>query len=121
MNNKVIACLITSSPRDEHATRNALNTVRNMLANNVTIDHLFFYADGVDVANACLSTAGDDESPTQAWQHIANAHGIPLIVCVTAAEKRGISAETNLANYFEAHGMGEFFSRLHSVETLVQL
>lgn len=121
MNNKTIACLVTSSPRDRDSAQQALAAVQSMLADKITIDHIFFYGDGVETANTKLSTNSNEQSPTHAWQTIAADNDIPLIVCVTAAEKRNIFADDNLALAFEAHGMGEFFSRLHDVEQLVQV
>lgn len=121
MNSKTIACLVTSSPCDQDSTQQALATVQSMLADNITIDHIFFYGDGVVTANSKLNTESSEPSPTHAWQTIAEDNNIPLIVCVTAAEKRRIFANDNLASSFEAHGMGEFFSRLHDVEQLVQV
>ncbi|GEA08549.1 hypothetical protein KUL42_33100 [Alteromonas sp. KUL42] len=64
------------------------------------------------------------------WKALAENHKITLLVCITAAVKRGVVSEqeaienglsiANLVSPFEQAGLGEFFSELHNCDRLVQ-
>ena len=128
---KSYACLITSSPSDTLATQDAIVLIKQLLENGNLIDHVFFYCEGVHHANHLNKPLGDEFNANQAWAALANEYNIPMLVCVTSALRRGVvDSETatqeglsqhNLAVPFQQVGLGEFFTRLHSVDNLVQL
>ena len=96
----------------------------------MTVDNVFFYMDGVHNANNFNRAATDEFNALHAWQDINNELQIPLLVCITAAEKRGVIDQelreqydldgVNLNTPFEQVGLGDFFERLHEVDKLVQ-
>ncbi len=74
--------------------------------------------------------SGNDFYVYGAWESLASTHNTQLLVCITAAVKRGIVSQqeaaesgisaVNLTAPFVQAGLGEFFSELHQCERLVQ-
>ena len=94
------------------------------------VDNVFFYMDGVHNANNYSRVPSDEFNALQAWKLINSVLQVPLLVCITAAETRGIINEqlreqyelkgANLIAPFKQVGLGDFFERLHDVDRLVQ-
>ena len=116
--------LITSAPSSIHAWH-ALGLAQALKSKDQEF-HVFFYQDGVLVANALQWVPDDQRNLTSEWQKL----GIRLPVCVSAALARGITdAENaqrhnihthNLAQGFELVGLGELADAVQSTERLVQ-
>lgn len=116
--------LITSAPTSVHAWH-ALGLVQ-MLVKKQQACCVFFYQDGVHVANELQWFPEDQRNLCKAWQQL----GIRLPVCVSAALNRGISdadnakrhqlQSSNLAANFELVGLGELASALQSSERIIQ-
>lgn len=78
---------------------------------------MFFYHDGVNVATR-LSVPPQDERNIQAnWTALAAEHDIDLVVCIAAAQRRGLLDEnearragkdaSNIADGFRISGLGQ--------------
>lgn len=116
--------LITSAPSSIHAWH-ALGLAQALKSKDQEF-RVFFYQDGVSVANALQWVPDDQRNLTSEWQKL----GIRLPVCVSAALARGITdAENaqrhnihthNLAQGFELVGLGELADAVQSTERLVQ-
>ncbi|RDV23925.1 sulfurtransferase complex subunit TusD [Alteromonas aestuariivivens] len=121
--------LITASP-DQQANLTALAFCRGLVEAGHTVDHVFFYGSGVLTANRLQSPASDEINPYQQWCEWHKEFQSSMLVCVTAAAKRGIVDEQQAEQLalpahtvsapFEQVGLGEFFSRLHNCDHLVQ-
>ncbi|TMN33251.1 sulfurtransferase complex subunit TusD [Pseudoalteromonas sp. S2755] len=66
---------------------------------------IFLYQDGVYHASQNIVHASDELQINALWQRIKDK-GIPLLLCVTAAEKRGVSIED--VSPFTVAGLAEF-------------
>ncbi|MBF7687251.1 sulfurtransferase complex subunit TusD [Acinetobacter rathckeae] len=87
---------------------------------------VFFYQDGVYVANALNWVQDDQRHLTHAWQALE----IPLPVCVSAALQRGITDLdnatrhqlniSNLATEFKLVGLGDLTDALGQAERVIQ-
>lgn len=116
--------LITSAPSSIHAWH-ALGLAQALHAKNQTF-RVFFYQDGVAVANALQWVPDDQRHLTKEWQKLA----IRLPVCVSAALIRGITDlenaqrhqinQHNLAQGFELVGLGELADAVQSAQRLIQ-
>jgi tRNA 2-thiouridine synthesizing protein D len=72
---------------------------------------VFFYGDGVQVANRLLCPAQDALNLSQLWQHLAQKYHIELAVCVAAALKRGISdADNAKRHHLQGHNLAQGFT-----------
>lgn len=116
--------LITSAPTSIHAWH-ALGLAQALKAQNQDF-RIFFYQDGVTVANSLQWVPDDQRNLRVEWQKL----NIRLPVCVSAALARGITdAENaqrhqipthNLATGFELVGLGELADAVQSAERLIQ-
>lgn len=69
------------------------------------IDCIFLYQDGVYHANQHIQLASDEFPLGDTWQALHDLY-IPILLCVTAAEKRGIDIENT--GSFKVAGLAEF-------------
>ena len=116
--------LITSSPTSIHAWH-ALGLAQALKQKNESF-RVFFYQDGVNVANALQWVPDDQRKLTSEWQKLE----IRLPVCVSAALARGISdaenaqrhnlQQHNLADQFELVGLGELADAVQTADRLIQ-
>lgn len=116
--------LITSAPTSIHAWH-ALGLAQALQLKNQDF-RVFFYQDGVYVANDLQWQPDDQLSLKKEWQKL----NIRLPVCVSAALARGISDEENakrhnltqhnLAQGFELVGLGELADAIETTAQLVQ-
>lgn len=116
--------LITSSPTSVHAWH-ALGLAQALQLKNESF-RVFFYQDGVTVANALQWVPDDQRNISAEWQKLS----IRLPVCVSAALARGITDQENakrhglqhhnLAQGFELVGLGELADAVQASERLIQ-
>jgi tRNA 2-thiouridine synthesizing protein D len=122
--------LITSSPFQGDTALRALAFVQGAIDNGDIVNNVFFYSDGVHHCNSLMLKTGDELFAYDGWKALAADHNVKLMVCITAAVKRGIVSEmeakengiaqANLTAPFEQAGLGEFFAALHNCNRLVQ-
>jgi tRNA 2-thiouridine synthesizing protein D len=125
-----ISILVTSPPIDSSAPQVAIDYCQSIIASGGHIDQVFFYQAGVYNATGLVPIGADKSKIRQGWLELAEKYAIPLLVCVTAANKRGIidsqeAEQQGVQSYsllppFQQVGLGEFFTLLHNSEGLVQ-
>lgn len=116
--------LITSAPSSIYAWH-ALGLAQALKVKNEAF-HVFFYQDGVAVANSLQWSPDDQRNLTVEWQKLS----VRLPVCVSAALARGITDQENaqrhqiqahnLATGFELVGLGELADAVQSTDRLIQ-
>lgn len=97
--------LIVYSPPEAEGSRTALNFANAVLAQGHELYRVFFYGDGV--CNGALSadvTPAEYPSVSTQWCDLARSYQADLVLCVTAAEQRGITRP--LAG-FQLSGLGQ--------------
>ena len=85
-----LALVVTTQPHS-NLTTSAINLVRAAVNNDVEILGVFFYQDGVLNAAKNLSIPSDEYQTLIQWQALNREYSVPLYLCITAAEKRGLS------------------------------
>lgn len=117
--------LIHGAPYTSQACQTALNFARATICRGHAIYRVFFYQDGVHTASI-LAVPPQDESHLYAeWELLANNHNIDMVICVSAALRRGIldKAESerhekphaNASPAFTVSGLGQLIdSAVHS-------
>ena len=85
----------------------AYQVAEKLLASHHTISQIFFFQNGVSNANRLVEPASDEVNLVEKWQKLAERHSLPLRLCISAAQRRGIT-EQNLAKGFILAGLGEF-------------
>lgn len=112
-------CLhITSAPHLDAGANTGLLFAQALLATKKhQLSRVFFSGNGVLNANALSISPQDEQNIPEAWQNLAQQHGIELQVCISSAFKHGIinesearrydKAQQNLMEGFELSGLGQ--------------
>jgi tRNA 2-thiouridine synthesizing protein D len=94
-----------TAPTDHDCTQRLIKFTQACLDSGHTISAVFLYQAGVYHASQHLELASDELPVSRLWQDL-NAKSIPLLLCVTAAEKRGLDIENT--GVFTVAGLAEF-------------
>jgi tRNA 2-thiouridine synthesizing protein D len=120
---KSIAFMVTSPPFS-NLTATAIQMIEAALSQNIPVIGVFFYQDGVLNANKNIEIASDEYQALEQWQRLQTRYKLPLHLCFTAAEKRGLVDEGELNNIDKAFiisGLGELVELSSKADRVVQL
>jgi tRNA 2-thiouridine synthesizing protein D len=95
--------LINEGPYTHQASDTALQFTRAVLAKGHEVFRVFFYHDGVNNSTRLTVPPQDDRNIQKAWSELGAAHELDLVVCIAAAQRRGILDESEA----KRHGKGE--------------
>lgn len=121
-----IAFVVTTPP-NSNLTTTAIEMIKAAITNNTDIVGVFFYQDGVLNAAKNLAIPSDEYQTLQQWQLLNTEHKLPLYLCVSAGEKRGLSDEltqaehSNIDSHFIVAGLGELVELTSKATRVVQL
>jgi tRNA 2-thiouridine synthesizing protein D len=118
--------LVVTTPPNSNLTTSAINLVHTAINNNIKLVGVFFYQDGVLNAAKHLSIPSDEFQTLKQWQQLNSDFDIPLYLCISAAEKRGLSDEltddkSNIDAAFTVSGLGELVELTSKADRVVQL
>lgn len=113
--------LLTSDGFASQSVPAMLLFAKTALDHGHQIDHIFLYQDAVACAAAHIDLPADEPDLSAELATFCLQHHIPLLFCVTAAEKRGIVSSTLSARHgYTAAGLAEFAMRQADIDKLVQ-
>ena len=116
--------VVVTTPPYSHLTVTALMYVEAALVAGIDVVGAFFYQDGAMHANKDISIASDEYQSIAHWQKLQQQYQLPLHVCITAAEKRGVvmgSIDNEIVNEaFTVSGLGELVELTTKASRLVQ-
>jgi tRNA 2-thiouridine synthesizing protein D len=115
--------VVVTTPPHSNLTVTALNYVETALNNDVELIGVFFYQDGVLNAGNHVRIANDEYQTTLQWQTLHSKYQLPLHLCITAAEKRGITDEGSsglISDVFTISGLGELVELNTKADRVVQ-
>jgi len=109
--------VITEGPYTHQASDTAYHFVKAALDRGHEIFRVFFYNDGVNNGTRLTVPPQDDRNIQKNWTELADQHGLDLVVCIAAAQRRGILDENeakrqgkdadNIAPGFRISGLGQ--------------
>ncbi|WP_226661214.1 sulfurtransferase complex subunit TusD [Microbulbifer aggregans] len=109
--------VIYGAPHASEGAATALRFARALLEAGHTLYRVFFYADGIHNGSALAAPPQDEQDLLGQWQQLQQAHQLDLVVCIAAAQRRGLLSESeatrlekpaaNLAEGFELAGLGQ--------------
>lgn len=112
-----LAILITEGPYTHQSADSAYMFTKAALEKGHEIFRVFFYNDGVYTGSCFGVPPQDDRNITQLWSALAEQYKLDLVVCVAAAQRRGILDATeakrhgksgdNIAPGFRISGLGQ--------------
>ena len=108
---------INEGPYTHQSSDTAYNFAKAVLEKGHEIYRIFFYHDGVNNATRLTTPPQDDRNIVNRWSELAAAHNLDLVVCVAAAQRRGIADAdeakrngkdaNNIAPGFRISGLGQ--------------
>jgi tRNA 2-thiouridine synthesizing protein D len=112
-----IGVLVSEGPYTHQASDTAYNFVKAALEKGHEIFRVFFYHDGVNNSTRLTEPPRDDRNIVTRWSELAKEHNLDLVVCIAAAQRRGIMDENeakrqgkdanNIAEGFRISGLGQ--------------
>lgn len=108
---------INEGPFTHQAADTAYQFTKAALEAGHEIFRVFFYHDGVNNATMYSVPPQDDRNVQALWSELAEQHDLDLVVCVAAAQRRGImdadeaarhgKGAANIAPKFRISGLGQ--------------
>ena len=108
---------INEGPYQHQASDTAYQFAKAALEKGHEIYRVFFYHDGVNKATRLTTPPQDDRNIVIRWSELAEKHNVDLVVCVAAAQRRGIvdadeakrngKDANNIAPGFRISGLGQ--------------
>lgn len=121
--------LINEGPYNHQAADSAYQFTKAALEAGHEIFRVFFYHDGVNNATRLAVPPQDDRNITVNWQELQKEHDLDLVVCIAAAQRRGILDEdeakrqgkdaNNIAEGFRISGLGQLIEAGIQADRLV--
>lgn len=112
-----LAVMVNEGPYQHQSADSALQFTKAALEKGHEVFRVFFYHDGVNNGTRFGVPPQDDRNITVQWSELAEKHNIDLVVCVAAAQRRGLLDENeakrhgkdgnNIANGFRISGLGQ--------------
>jgi tRNA 2-thiouridine synthesizing protein D len=109
--------LINEGPYTHQASDTAYNFTKAALEKGHEIFRVFFYNDGVNNGTRLGVPPQDDRNITNLWSELGEKYDLDLVVCVAAAQRRGIldadeakrhgKNADNIAPGFRISGLGQ--------------
>ena len=109
--------MISEGPYTHQASDTAFNFVKAALEGGHEIFRVFFYHDGVNNGTRLATPPQDDRNIVNRWSQLAQEHELDLVLCVAAAQRRGIADADeakrngkdadNIAPGFRISGLGQ--------------
>ena len=120
---------INEGPFTHQASDSAYQFTKAALEKGHEIYRVFFYHDGVNNGTMYGVPPSDDRNVQAMWSKLAEEHDLDLVVCVAAAQRRGIMDEdeakrhgkgaSNIAPKFRISGLGQLIEAGIQAERLM--
>jgi len=124
-----LAVMVNEGPYQHQSADSAYQFTKAALDNGHEITRVFFYHDGVNNGTRYGVPPQDDRNITLQWSDLAKKHSLDLVVCVAAAQRRGIldadearrhgKSGDNIAEGFRISGLGQLIEAGIQADRLV--
>jgi tRNA 2-thiouridine synthesizing protein D len=122
--------MVHSTNYANQSSRSALKYAEAVINRGHTLKAIFFYQEGIYHANNLSLIPTDELNTSDGFKTLNTNHTTPLLLCVTAAQKRGVIDEDqakleslahfNLADGFTIAGLAEMASIAAQADYVVQ-
>lgn len=109
--------LVNEGPYTHQASDSAFEFAKAAIEKGHEVFRVFFYHDGVNNGTSLAVPPQDDRHIPNRWSELAKEHKVDLVLCVAAAQRRGILDEdeakrngktsNNVADGFRISGLGQ--------------
>ena len=124
-----LAVLVNEGPYTHQASDTAYQFTKAALEKGHEVFRVFFYHDGVNNGTRLTVPPQDDRHIQKRWTELAEKHKLDLVVCIAAAQRRGILDENeakrqgkdanNIAPGFRISGLGQLIEAGVQADRLV--
>ena len=124
-----LSILVNEGPYQHQSADSAIQFTKAALQKGHEIFRVFFYHDGVNNGTRFGVPPQDDRNITEQWTKLAEEYNLDLVVCIAAAQRRGILDENeakrqgkdgnNIAPGFRISGLGQLIEAGIQSERLV--
>ena len=121
--------MVSEGPYTHQAADTAYNFARAALEAGHEVSRVFFYHDGVNNGTRLTTPPQDDRNIVERWSAMAAEHDVDLVVCVAAAQRRGLvdadeakrhgKDADNIAPGFRISGLGQLIESAIECDRLV--
>ena len=122
--------LVTTAPFSQQNAYSAYRFALAAVQSKHRVNGIFFYQSGALNGSSLQITPSDEFDLYTAWVKLSQQYQVPIMVCVSAASKRGITTaedarESDNANFsltapFESVGLGELAILISNSDRLIQ-
>ena len=121
--------MICCSPEALADARAAVEFTAAALARGCRVERVFFYHEGVYTGLSTAQTPAGEFDPRQGWRALAADHGLDLVLCVGAAQRRGIldqalamesQQSVTLAEGFRIAGLGAWMDAVLAADRVIR-
>ena len=126
----IFSLMVNEGPYNHQASDTAYHFAKAVLDAGHEIFRIFFYHDGVNNGTRLTTPPQDERNIVERWSALAEAHELDLVVCVAAAQRRGIADEDeskrngkdadNIAPGFRISGLGQLIEAGIQSDRLVE-
>jgi tRNA 2-thiouridine synthesizing protein D len=112
-----LSVLVNEGPYQHQSADTAIQFTKAALEKGHEIMRVFFYHDGVNNGTRFAVPPQDDRNITEQWTALAKEYDLDLVICIAAAQRRGILDENeakrqgkdghNMADGFRISGLGQ--------------
>ncbi len=124
------ALMVNEGPYTHQSSDTAWQFAKAALESGHEIFRVFFYHDGVNNGTRFTAPPQDDRHIVNRWSELAEEYGLDLVVCVAAAQRRGIidadeakrhgKDGDNIAVGFRISGLGQLIEAGIEADRLLQ-
>ena len=124
------AIQIHSSPCQSNSGYSAFRFCKAALAQGHEIVRVFFYHEGVYHAFKFNTPPDDELNLTLMWSQLAMEHALDLLVCISAAQRRGLlhadeanrqgKLDNDLADGFRIGGLGQWLEAMIQSDRVIE-
>jgi len=111
--------VIHSDNYASQSTRSALQFAQAVVQTGHQLKGIFLYQQAVNLANQHIDIPSDELDNRQGFIALKQQHAIPLLMCVTAGEKRGVT-QSQVESHFTIAGLAEMAEIACDVDRLIQ-
>jgi tRNA 2-thiouridine synthesizing protein D len=123
------AIQINSSPYHSNAGLTAYQFIRGALNAQHEIVRVFFYHEGIYHAFKYATPPDDEIQLTKRWSELAHDYQIDLVVCISAAQRRGLlhsdeahrqgKQDNDVADGFRIAGLGQLVEAISLADRFI--
>lgn len=123
------AIQVNASPYQSNTGYSAYQFIKAALAQGHEVFRVFFYHEGIYHAFKHSTPPDDELQLTSCWSELAEQHSIDLVVCISAAQRRGLlctdeaerrgKQDDELAAGFRIAGLGLWVEALLEADRVI--